>query len=778
METFYEITLCLLFFFAIFDLIIGVSNDAVNFLNSALGSKVASHNTIMIFASIGIFLGALLSSGMMEVARRGVFDPSHFYFSDIFFIFLAVMIADIILLDAFNTLGLPTSTTISIVFSLLGAAFSIAMIKITSPSSQEPLHYLGHYIKASRILTIISGIFLSIIASFSFGACIHYFVRWIFSFDYTKRLKDLGTIWAGISLSIMTYFLIVEGLHGSIKGLTPEQIRDFALTMKFFLHWANQNIYLFIFLLFSFWTSVAWILTVMGYNVFKFVVLYGTFSLAMAFAGNDLVNFIGVPIAGFQSYLIWTDAGGPDPNSFSMKDLAGNVQISPLVLLGAGTIMILTLWFSKKARTVADTEINLGRQDEGTEKFSSNSLARKIVKSFLWIGKLFFGLFSKRFLVRIEKNFKQKNQDETVAFDLVRASSNLTISSILISFGTAQKLPLSTTFVTFMVAMGTSLSDRAWDRESAVYRVSGVLKVISGWFLTGLIAFTMAGLFALSLYFLQVWALVILLFLVGFVIYRNYQKHKKITKKKLQEENGVSRTDELTLGKTLNKASYLLGFMLEAMEEIYRRCIDGLAQENVKLLQMNRQHYIELREDFNTAHSALIKVIRKTKANEPTTGRIYIKIYDKMKEIIEAADIVTGRSLEHIINSHKPLKSKQRKNLDRLKNLIINYLHVSKEIVKNNDFHTTNVTKEITNEILHEIDEQLNHQVMGIVNKKYGGKNSVLVLDLLLKSRYIIENSEKILALYKEVLTHFPAAESFIHSLQISSERPQESGKR
>ncbi|XOD67672.1 MAG: inorganic phosphate transporter [Flavobacteriales bacterium Tduv] len=749
----------------------------MNFLNSALGSKVASRNTIMIFSSIGILLGTLLSSGMMEVARKGIFDPSHFYFSDLFFIFLSVIITDIILLDAFNTLGLPTSTTISIVFSLLGASFSITMIKIASPLSQEPLHYLGHYIKASRTLTIISSIFFSIIMSFSFGACIHYFVRWVFSFDYTKKLKHVGTIWSGISLSNMTYFLIVEGLHASIKGLSPEQITGFAFTMKNFLYWADQNIYLFIFLLFSFWTSVAWMLTVMGYNILKLVVLYGTFSLAMAFAGNDLVNFIGVPIAGFQSYMIWTDAGRPNPKAFTMEGLAGNVQISPLVLLGAGTIMILTLWFSKKIRTVANTEIHLGRQDEGTEKFSSNSLARSIVKSFLWIGKRFFSLFSKRFLVRIEKNFKQKNQDESVAFDLVRASSNLTISSILISIATAQRLPLSTTFVTFMVAMGTSLSDRAWDRESAVYRVSGVLKVISGWFLTGLIAFTMAGLFAVSLYFLKIWALVMLLFLVCFVIYRNYQKHKKIANKIFQEEDSVSRTDELTLGKTLNKASYLLSFMLEAMEDIYRRCIEGLNEENIKLLQTNRQHYIELRESFNTAHSALIKMIRKTKANDPTTGRIYIKIYDKMKGIIEAADIVTGRSLEHLINSHKPIKSKQRKNLDRLKNIIINYLHISKEIVKNNDFHTTSVTKGITNEILKEIDEQLNHQVMGINNKKYGAKNSVLVLDLLLKSRYIIENSEKILALYTEVFDHFPTAEAFLHTLQRSFEKIEENKK-
>ncbi|XCI75278.1 MAG: inorganic phosphate transporter [Flavobacteriales bacterium] len=766
MEVFYEVAMGLLVLFAVSDLVVGVSNDAVNFLNSAIGSRVASRTAIMIFASVGILLGALLSNGMMEVARKGVLDPSLFYFSDLFFIFLAVMLVDVILLDVFNTLGLPTSTTVSVVFCLLGATFGIALVKIASPLSQEPLHYLGRYIKAGRALTIISGIFLSILISFVTGAWIHYFIRWAFSFDYVKRLRHVGTVWAGISLSSMTYFLIVKGLYSTLKGLTPEQITGFAWVVKDFLNWVDQNFYFFLFLLFLMWTLVAWILVSSGYDVLRFVVLYGTFSLAMAFAGNDLVNFIGVPIAGFQSYQIWMDAGSPDPQTLTMEGLSGNVHISSLVLLCAGMIMILTLWFSKKARTVADTEINLSRQDEGVEKFSSNYLARGIVRSFRRLGRCFFSLFPKRFLVRVEGNFKQKNQNETLAFDLVRASANLTISSILISIATAQKLPLSTTFVTFMVAMGTSLSDRAWDRESAVYRVAGVLQVVSGWFLTGLIAFTMAGLFAVSLYFMEGWALVGLLGLVVFVVYKNYQKHQKVERKKLQEMHTILGIDELTLGKTLNKTSDLLGFIFVAMVDIYQYGIEGLIQENFKLLQSNRQHYMDLQENFNATHNALIKVIRKTKASEPTAGRTYIKIYDKMQEIVKGADIITGRSLDHIINSHKPLKSKQRKNLDRLKGLMLQHLRITKDIMRNKNFHIMSNTPAVKNEILKEIDEQLNYQVMGIVHKKYGTKNTVLMLDLLLKSKDIVENSEKILALYTEVLSCFPTAESIIHSLQ------------
>ncbi|XOD69190.1 MAG: anion permease [Flavobacteriales bacterium AspAUS03] len=766
MEIFYGVAVGFLFLFAVSDLVVGVSNDAVNFLNSAIGSRVASRTAIMIFASVGILFGSLLSSGMMEVARKGIFDPSLFYFSDLFFIFLAVMIADIILLDVFNTLGLPTSTTVSVVFCLLGAAFSIALVKIASPLSQEPFHYLGRYIKAGRTLTIISGIFLSILISFVSGAWIHYFIRWVFSFDYVKRLRHVGTVWAGISLSSMTYFLIVKGFHSTLKGLTFEQITGFSWIMKNFLYWIDQNFYLFLFLLFLIWTFVAWILVSKGYDVLRLVVLYGTFSLAMAFAGNDLVNFIGVPIAGFQSYQIWMDAGRPDSHTFTMDGLSGNLQTSPLVLFFAGMIMILTLWFSRKVRTVSDTEINLGRQDEGAEKFSSNYLARGIVRSFRRVGRRFFSLFPKRFLVRVERNFKQNNQDETLAFDLVRASSNLTISSILISIATAQKLPLSTTFVTFMVAMGTSLSDRAWDRETAVYRVAGVLQVVSGWFLTGLIAFTMTALFSVSLYFLEGWALVGLLGLVIFVVYKNYQKHQKVERKKIQEMHTVLGVDELTLGKTLNKTSDSLGFMFEAMVNIYQYGIEGFIQENVKLLQSNRQHYMDLQENFNATHNALIKVIRKTKANEPTAGRTYIKIYDKIQEIVNGADIITARSLDHLINSHKPLKSKQLKNLDRLKGLMLKHLRIAKEIMRDKNFHMISNTLAVKNEILKEIDEQLNYQVMGIVHKKYGRKNSVLMLDLLLKSKDIVENSEKILSLYTEVLSHFPAAESVIHSLQ------------
>ncbi|WP_185866818.1 inorganic phosphate transporter [Blattabacterium cuenoti] len=752
MKLFYPSIIVILFVLSIFDLIVGLINDAVNFLNSAIGSKVASRKIIMIFASLGILLGAFLSSGMMEVARKGVFDPSYFYFSDLTFIFLAVMISDIILLNVFNTLGLPTSTTVSMVFCLLGGAFSIAMIKIASPLSNEPLHHLSQYIKAEKTLTIGIGIFLSILISFFSGAFIHYFIRFLLSFEYQSRLKYVGVIWAAISLSSMTYFLIVKGLHSTFQGIMEENLTGFSLWIKHFIKWIHHHFFFFVLVLFSTWTLVAKIFVSLGYNILKFVVLYGTFSLAMAFAGNDLVNFIGIPIASIQSYNIWKEAGSPHAERFNMKNLSGNVQVPSIVLIFSGLIMILTLWFSKKTKTIISTEINLSRQNEGTEKFLSNSLARGIVRFFLYFGKKFFKLFPKRFLVKIEKNFKQKIQNENVAFDLVRASSNLTISSILISIATVQKLPLSTTFVTFMVSMGTSLSDRAWDRESAVYRVSGVLKVIRGWFLTGLIAFTMAGITASFLFFVKEWALIFFMFLIGFVFSKSYKNYQKGISKKFEDQKTIFETDELTLEKTLNKMMDILEPILESIENIYKNSIKGITKENLKKLQDNRKHFLKVKESFTSIQNSLILVIRKTKNSEPISGGLYIRIYNKIKEIIESSDVITNRTLFHVSNSHKPLKYKQKKNLLILENLMMEHFHRIKKITKTRTFQQVNCTIKI--QILKEIEEQMDQQVMGIIHKKYGKKNTILMLDLLLPSKKISENIEEICLLHNDGLSH------------------------
>ncbi|BBA17211.1 inorganic phosphate transporter [Blattabacterium cuenoti] len=754
MKLFYSSIIVVLFFLSIFDLIVGLINDAVNFLNSAIGSKVASRRTIMIFASLGILLGAFLSSGMMEVARKGVFDPSYFYFSDILFIFLSVMISDVILLDIFNTLGFPTSTTVSMVFCLLGAAFSIAMIKMTSPFNNEPFHHLTLYIKAEKTFTIGIGIFLSIIISFTSGAFIHYFIRSLFSFEYESRLKYVGVIWSAISLSSMTYFLIIKGLHSTLQGFVDEDLTGFSLFIQEFIKWIHKNFFIFLLILFSTWTIIAKIFVSLGYNILKFVVLYGTFSLAMAFAGNDLVNFIGIPIASIQSYNIWKESGSPPAEEFNMKSLSGNVQVPSSVLIFSGIIMILTLWFSKKTKNITSTEINLSRQNEGPERFLSNSFSRGIVRFFLYLGNHFFKLFPKRLLVKIEKNFKQKkiHKEENIAFDLIRASSNLTISSILISLATVQKLPLSTTFVTFMVSMGTSLSDRAWDRESAVYRVSGVLKVIRGWFLTGLMAFSMAGITAYFLYFLKKWALSFLIFLILFLIYRSYKTSKKQDQK--IKEKPFFGIVNLTLDLTLNKTLEILNPILEYIENIYKNSIEGITQENLKTLQESRNNFLKVKENFTKIHNSLIKVIRKTKNQEPTAGILYLHIYNKTKEIIESSDIITNHTLFHVINSHKPLKYQQKKNLRILEHFMIEYFNIIKKITIDKNYKKIQSSYTIKNKILKKIEEQMNQQVMGIIRNKYGTKNTFLMLDILLQSKKITERVEEIILLYHDALSN------------------------
>ncbi|AWU45965.1 inorganic phosphate transporter [Blattabacterium punctulatus] len=756
MKIFYPSIIVILFILSIFDLIVGVINDSVNFLNSAIGSKVASRKTIMIFASLGILLGSFLSSKMMEIARKGIFDPSYFYFSDIIFIFLAVMISDIILLDIFNTLGLPTSTTVSMVFCLLGGAFSISMIKISSPLSNEPFHHLSQYIKAEKTLTIGIGIFLSIIISFFSGAFIHYFIRILLSFEYKSRLKYSGVIWAAISLSSMTYFLIVRGLHSNFlqKGYIYDNLSGLSLFIQYFIKWIHHNFFLFLILLFTTWILIAKVFVFLGYNILKFVVLYGTFSLAMAFSGNDLVNFIGVPIASIQSYNIWKEAGSPPAEEFNMKNLSGKVQVPSFVLIFAGIIMILTLWVSKKTKTITKTEINLSRQNEGNEKFLSNSFARVIVRFFLFFGNKFFNLFPKRFLVKIEKNFKQKiKKEENIAFDLVRASANLTISSILISIATVKNIPLSTTFVTFMVSMGTSLSDRAWNRESAVYRISGVLKVIRGWFLTAFIAFTMSGFIAYFLYFIKVWALIFFIFLMILVFYKSYKNYQKIQYQKVEEEKTIfDIIGWITLNKT-SESSDLLESMLKSIELIYKNSIEGITQENLKPLKNSRKNFLKVKENFNYIQNSLIRVIKKTKNSDPIFGIIYIRIYNKIKEILESEDIITNCTLFHVINCHNPLKYNQKNNLLTLEHFMMEYFSIIKKIIMNRNCKY--VSKKIKINIIKNIEEQINQQVKGIIHKKYSTKNTLLMLDILIQSKKITENIEDFILLYTNCLSYF-----------------------
>jgi phosphate/sulfate permease len=470
MDNIYILMVVALAILAIADLIVGVSNDAVNFLNSALGSKAISFRTIMIVASLGVAFGAVFSSGMMEVARKGIFVPGEFFFNEIMIIFMAVMITDILLLDFFNTLGMPTSTTVSIVFELLGAAVAMALIKISADG--ESISELGKYINTQKATEIIIGIVASVIVAFSIGAFVQYVSRLLLSFNFEKKAKWVGAIFGGVALAAITYFIFIKGLKGT----------DYYAQIKPFIEGKTALI---IIVSFVIWTLVSYLfIQLFKSNIYKLIIIVGTFALALAFAGNDLVNFIGVPIAGWQSYQAWIASVGVDglripATEFAMDALGKKVPTPTLLLLIAGLVMVLTLWFSTKAKKVVKTSLDLSSQGETQERFEPHFLSRNLVKSTMMISKYFKIIMPNAVLNKIEKQFEKPvielpkgRKHELPAFDMVRAAVNLMVASVLISIATSMKLPLSTTYVTFMVAMGTSLADRAWGSESAVYRVA------------------------------------------------------------------------------------------------------------------------------------------------------------------------------------------------------------------------------------------------------------------------------------------------------------------
>lgn len=502
-----------LFLLAIFDLSVGVSNDAVNFLNSALGTKAASFKRIIIIASIGVFIGAAMSNGMMEIARHGIFRPEHFSFYDLICIFMAVMVTDIILLDIFNSLGMPTSTTVSMVFELLGATFVVALIKIVGGSVLG----FNELLNTEKALSVILGIFLSVAIAFVFGTLVQLVSRMIFSFNYRSHLKWKIGIFGGICTTAIVYFLLIKGAK-DLSFMTPE-IKD----------WIKENTGMIIGGCLAFFTVLMQLLHILKVNVLKVIVLMGTFSLAMAFAGNDLVNFIGVPLSGLASYQDYITNGGGDAHGFMMGSLNGQANTPVYFLIGAGAIMVVSLATSKKARNVSKTEIGLGSQQGGDEMFGSSRIARRLVRwsltAIYWIREH----TPRRVRLWFSRRF---NQDEMImeqgaAFDLIRGSINLVLAGALIALGTSLKLPLSTTFVTFMVAMGTSLADRAWSRESAVFRITEVISVIGGWFLTAGAAFIGAGIIVLVMHYGGHWVMIALAILTVALIIRSNRRFQE-----------------------------------------------------------------------------------------------------------------------------------------------------------------------------------------------------------------------------------------------------------
>jgi phosphate/sulfate permease len=750
----YLIIVIVLLALAVSDLIVGVSNDAVNFLNSAIGSRVAPMWIIMIIASAGVLVGATFSSGMMEVARKGIFHPDQFVFAEIMVIFLAVMVTDIILLDAFNTMGMPTSTTVSIVFELLGSAVAVAVIKI-SQSATETMANIGTYINSEKALAIIAGILLSVFVAFIVGALIQYLSRLLFSFRYNKSMKYFGSLWGGLAITAITYFMLIKGLKGN-SLMQPE-----------WLEWIKEHTFLILVIGFVGWTIILQILSwLFRVNIPKVIVLVGTFALAMAFAGNDLVNFIGVPLAGLQSYQDILANPEATPDTFVMNSLALPVKTNAVLLLIAGVIMILTLWFSKKARSVVETTLDLSRQGQGDERFGASALSRTIVRSSLKLDKRMSAALPQTLVQTIDSRFllpkkelKKEEKGQQVSFDLIRASVNLVVASILIAIGTSLKLPLSTTYVTFMVAMGTSLSDRAWGRDDAVYRIQGVFSVIGGWFLTALIAFTISFIIANIIYWGGVIAIIVIVAGVLFLIYRTQIVHKKRESEKAEDKDTEFIEEILNESIVFDKCQSHTTKALMKVPAFYENLVKGLKNEDRQLLRELTKDVKKFNKKTKKIKDNVSKTVIRLQADQIDTGLFYVQSVDYLREIAHCFTFMALPSYEHIENNHDGLGEHQTRELIELTAEIKELFDDIVAEIQSKDYSKLDAIIEKQQNILDLIAKNRKNQVKRIKEMELQTRRSLLYMDILAETKNLILYSINVLKSQRDFIVELNKVE-------------------
>ena len=740
MDNIYLLMLIALAVLAILDIVVGVSNDAINFLNSAIGSKAISLRTIMIVASLGIFIGAVFSSGMMEVARKGIFNPGEFFFDEIMVIFMAVIITDILLLDFFNTLGLPTSTTVSIVFNLLGASVVMSLFKILDSESQT-LADIGTYINTEKAITIISGILLSVLIAFSVGAIVQWVSRVIFTFQFEKKVKNFGALFGGIALTSITYFIFIKGLKG-----TP-----YYSDMSGFL---KSNEILIVAIAFLILTSFSFLFQKISQkSILLVIILVGTFGLALAFAGNDLVNFIGVSMAAYHSYEAWS-ISGIDPSLFSMESLDKKVPAEPLLLFIAGGIMVVTLWFSKKAKTVAETEIGLSRQHDTHEKFKPNLFSRILVNFFFKTSSAIGSIIPDSVTGKIERSFENNktfliNKDQSVdapAFDMIRASVNLMVAGILISIATAMKLPLSTTYVTFMVAMGTSLADRAWGRESAVYRVAGVVNVIGGWFLTALGAFIASGVVVFFISLDKVTMIPVLLLLTIILLVRSFLKHKRKETQISHKELKMSESNTVQ-GIILESADNIVNVISRA-KKLYAGILKGLSSQDVNMLKKRKKGVVKLDGEIENLRDNIFFLIKNLDETSVRGSSFYISVLAYLTDIAQSVEFISKKSYKHVNNQHEKLMFKQYKDLmeidDRL-NLMYSEII---EIFNAKRFERISIVLAQRQEITGLISEKIEAQIDRTRLEESSPKNTTLYFNILIETKDLVNSTMNLMDEY------------------------------
>ena len=748
MDNIYFLMIIALAVLAIADLVVGVSNDAVNFLNSAIGSKAISFRTIMIIASIGIACGAIFSSGLMEVARKGIFNPGEFYFQEIMFIFMAVMITDILLLDFFNSHGMPTSTTVSIVFELLGAAVAMSLLKIGAANGD--FSDVVNYINTSKAIQIISGILLSVLVAFTIGAIVQWISRLLLSYNFQKKAKWTSVLFGGVALSSIVYFILMKGIKGTPYADETFEILG-GLKIKDFLEAEVFGIVLVNFVL---WSLLSYVMIYLAkVNIYKVIIGVGTFALALAFAGNDLVNFIGVPIAAWQSYDAWIASGVP-ATEFSMDVLSTKVPTPTLLLFISGIVMVTTLWLSKKARYVADTEINLSREGEAKERFQPNFISRGVVRLSSNLSEYVRGLLPKKLKENMDKRFEKPviamSQDKThrlPAFDMVRAAVNLMVAGILISIATSYKLPLSTTYVTFMVAMGTSLADRAWGAESAVYRVAGVLNVIGGWFGTAIIAFVAAGTVLTLINFGQGAAIAVLLFSAILLLIRNYSAYNKKAKEQ-KAEDSLNRAESSSIQGVIEESANNIASVIKRTNKIYTNSINGLAKQDLDLLKKNKKQGAKLSSEIEDLRNHLFFFIKNLDEANVGASNFYISTLAHLTDIAQSLEYIGKVSHTHVHNNHKKLKYNQIKELKELDHKLEILFGDAQQIFENRSFEDIQRVLETKEQLFNLLSDKIERQIARTRTEESSPKNTTLYFSILTESKDLIEVIYELLELY------------------------------
>ncbi|MBR7176494.1 MAG: inorganic phosphate transporter [Bacteroidales bacterium] len=732
METFLPIVITFIFILAILGIIAGVSNDATNFMSAAVGTKSASYRVVTIIAALGIVIGSLMSNGMMEIARNGVFTPQYFFANEIIYIYLAVMIANLILLDVFNTLGLPTSTSVSLVFELLGATVAIAMIKMHNGTADASLAEL---INTDKALTMVVGIFLSVAIAFIFGIIVQYITRLIFSFNYLKNLKWKVGIFSGIATTALIYFMLIKGMKGA-AFITAD------------MHtWIDTHTWQLLGISFVFFTILMQILYFLKVNVLKLVVLIGTFALAMAFAGNDLVNFIGVPLAGLDTY-IEVRRSNIAIDSLSMGSLNTMSAANTIYLVVAGILMAVTLLTSKKAKIVLQTSLDLSKQNGGNESFGSSAIARSLVRFTNNMVTAVDNILPVKVKAWIERRFDNREMilEENASFDLIRGSVSIVLASMLIALGTSLKLPLSTTYVTFMVTMGASLADRAWSRESAVYRVTGMFAVIGGWFITAIVAFLICFLIALLFYYGGIVAMIVMIALSVLVIIKNRAKTNKNNETDDLFEQAMNTSDQEILYETLiqhNKQS--INELLNISKNIYTDVVSSFIKEDIKTLRRVSNDCRLAKEKMKQLKRKEIMIMRRLDDKMINKNTWFHLSYNCIEQILYALRRICDPCKEYVDNSFTPLDKKYLPEVESLKEKVIWSIDTADITISTSEYSDVDGVMERIKTREDEVVEMSHEQMDRIQHNKENIDLALLYLNIIQESSELITEMRHIL---------------------------------